>query len=254
MEMQNNFQKFAKIEEKAKQRTAFIVKKMKNFRARFMKQVKYEMTRKNVARLPQEELNDQFVSADEYREILQHDEIQEQLEETIRVSFLDNSQITLKKTVFDKIQQQIKEKQISDLQEYHNSKQLTRQISNASSNRINYTNQNTRIGSASSARESLSNYNHNNSNSRNKVSIPSLLLPQVKETIKQKQRIDKIIDNCRRLQEKEAFKSQAIKKSAKYLDDGMNSDFNKLQKKIQIILSLNNEFNTQQAKNLTARL
>eukprot|EP00349_Pseudokeronopsis_sp_Brazil_P004460 CAMPEP_0202963908 /NCGR_PEP_ID=MMETSP1396-20130829/7964_1 /ASSEMBLY_ACC=CAM_ASM_000872 /TAXON_ID= /ORGANISM="Pseudokeronopsis sp., Strain Brazil" /LENGTH=47 /DNA_ID= /DNA_START= /DNA_END= /DNA_ORIENTATION= len=43
---------------------------MKNFRARYMKQIKYEMTRRDVKNLPQDEEGDNFISADEYREIV----------------------------------------------------------------------------------------------------------------------------------------------------------------------------------------
>ncbi|CDW88325.1 UNKNOWN [Stylonychia lemnae] len=328
MEMQSNFQKFAKIEEKAKQRTAFIVKKMKNFRSRFMKQVKYEMTRKSVKNLPQEEFNDEFVSADEYREILNQDLKDDSIqdEKMIKISFLDKTQATLKQSnsTFSKMStkqtfQEQKTRLINqkgylglllkpsehkllslEQQQQHQDqmRENFRKKRSGSVNQIVLNNQAEvqrrmssdsmfltsileqhhkkqsmgietklpalaeldnsiqRRNSTFSRRGSVASSHSQRSASivgstyfgRNKNSIPSFLLPQVKETDKQKMRIDKIIDNCKRLQEKEAISSQKIKTTARTIDDGVNQDFNKLQKKIQIILSLNNEINTRDSK------
>ena len=54
------------------------------------------------------------------------------------------------------------------------------------------------------------------------------MLPSVKETELQKQRIDKIIDNCKKVQEKEAIRSQTLKQSARNYNEGFNNDYNKL--------------------------
>eukprot|EP00350_Pseudokeronopsis_sp_OXSARD2_P013141 CAMPEP_0170568050 /NCGR_PEP_ID=MMETSP0211-20121228/80885_1 /TAXON_ID=311385 /ORGANISM="Pseudokeronopsis sp., Strain OXSARD2" /LENGTH=85 /DNA_ID=CAMNT_0010889709 /DNA_START=1 /DNA_END=258 /DNA_ORIENTATION=- len=79
---------------------------MKNFRARYMKQIKYEMTKKDVKNLPQDEENDNFISADEYREIVMGNEDGSK-EKLVRVSFTDGSAFPMNKSTFLKMKDKV---------------------------------------------------------------------------------------------------------------------------------------------------
>ena len=96
-----------------------------------------------------------------------------------------------------------------------------------------------------SASESFTSFLHKNSLAniahKPKASIPSVHLPQVQETVKQKMRIEQIISKCRKLQEKEALGSRFMKTNAQQFDEAFHQDFDKLQKKIKIILSMNQQ-------------